>query len=80
VGYYNTFVVKIWSDTCGQMTRGHIQHVRSQELVHFRNMTSLTDFIMNHLMPPSGEPAASESLSTSANPASNESGDMAEDG
>jgi hypothetical protein len=80
LGYYNTFVVKIWCDTCGRMTRGHVQHVRSQELVHFRDIASLADFMLNHLKPPSSEPVTSESPYGNVNPAVIEAGDMVEDG
>ena len=57
MGYYNTFVVKIWCHASGEMTRGHIQHVSSQELIHFLNLETMTDFIKDHLAPegaPSG--------------------------
>lgn len=55
MGHYNTFVVKIWSDTGGQMTRGHVQHVLSQDLTHFRRLDGLNDFILGHLQDPAGE-------------------------
>ena len=80
MGYYNTFVVKIWCDTCGQTTRGHVRHVGSQALVHFRDMAGLSDFVLAHLEPPSAEPVASESLPGHTNPASIKSGELAEDG
>ena len=55
MGYYNTFVVKIWCDNCGQMVRGRVQHVHSQEVMHFLNMGSITDFMQNHLQTPAGD-------------------------
>jgi hypothetical protein len=55
VGYYNTFVVKIWCDNCGQMVRGRVQHVHSHEMLHFLDMTSMVVFMQNHLQVPIGE-------------------------
>ena len=52
MGYYNTFVVKIWCDESREMTRGHIQHVSTQELTYFLNLERMTDFIISHLSPP----------------------------
>ena len=57
MGYYNTFVVKIWCNDCGKMIRGHIQHVGSQEHAYFLNNTSMTDFMASHLNPPPPEPS-----------------------
>ena len=54
VGYYNSFIVKIWSDEARGRVRGHIQHVSSQESSHFLNLDSMLDFIIAHLNPPNG--------------------------
>ena len=53
MGYYNSFVVKIWSDEPGGRVRGHIQHVSSQESSHFLDLNKIVEFIMAHLGPPS---------------------------
>ncbi len=52
MGYYNSFVVKIWSDEPGGRVRGHIQHVSSQESSRFLNLDKMLDFIIAHLSPP----------------------------
>jgi len=52
VGHYNTFVVKIWCDDYGDMIRGHIQHVSSQEYAHFSSLKNMTPFVVSHLGPP----------------------------
>ena len=52
MGYYNTFVVKIWCDDRGEKIRGHIQHVSSQEHAYFLGLEYMTDFIASHLDPP----------------------------
>ena len=52
MGHYNTFVVKIWCDDYGDMIRGHIQHVSSQEYAHFSGLKNMTDFVVSHLDPP----------------------------
>ena len=50
VGYYNTFVVKIWCDDSGEMIRGHVQRVTStKEHIYFSSLEDLTDFIVRHL-------------------------------
>ena len=54
-GYYNTFVVKIWCDEAEDIVRGHIQHVSSQDRIHFLNIEDMTNFMLNHLEPPPGE-------------------------
>jgi len=56
VGYYNSFVVKIWSDEPGGKVRGHIQHVTSEESSHFLNLDKMMDFIIAHLGPPTAPP------------------------
>jgi len=56
VGHYNTFVVKIWCDDCGDMIRGHIQHVSSQEYGHFSSLNNMTDFVVGHLGHPPSNP------------------------
>ena len=53
MGYYNTFVVKIWCDDHGEMVRGHIQHVSSQEYAHFSSLENMTDLLVSHLGSPS---------------------------
>ena len=52
VGYYNTFVVKIWCDDQEEMIRGHIQHVSSQEHTYFRDIEQMTDFMSSRLSSP----------------------------
>jgi len=59
-GYYNTFVVRIWCDKAEETTRGHIQHVSSQDRIHFLNLEDMTDFILSHLKPPSIESGISD--------------------
>ena len=56
MGYYNSFVVKIWSDEPGGKVRGHIQHVSSEESSHFLNLDKMLDFIVSHLGPPATPP------------------------
>jgi hypothetical protein len=56
VGHYNTFVVKIWCDDYGDMIRGHIQHVSSQQYDYFSSLNNMTDFIVSRLGPPPNNP------------------------
>ncbi len=52
MGYYNSFVVKIWSNESKRAVRGHVQHVNSQEQVYFDSLKKATDFITSHLGQP----------------------------
>jgi hypothetical protein len=52
VGYYNTFVVRIWCDDEGELTRGYIQHVSTDEHTYFLNVEDVNAFILDHLGPP----------------------------
>lgn len=52
MGYYSTFVVKVWCDDHGEMVRGHIQHVNTQEATHVLSLRRVADFILDHLSPP----------------------------
>ena len=49
MGYYNTFVVKIWCSDYGEMVRGHVQHVSSQEHAYFSSLENMTGFVVSHL-------------------------------
>jgi hypothetical protein len=51
VGYYNSFVVRIWSDEQGP-ARGSIEHVWSHESLVFADPAAVVDFIRVHLTPP----------------------------
>ena len=53
VGYYNTFVVKIWCNDHGQMARGHVQHVSSKDYIYFLGLNDMNDFIISHVKLPS---------------------------
>ena len=49
MGYYNSFVVKIWTENGRNLTRGYIQHVGTQESVCFADWEKVLDFISKHL-------------------------------
>lgn len=51
MGFYNSFVVKIWSSEVGKLERGHIQHVGTQEQRYFLDTRDLVDFVLSHLAP-----------------------------
>ncbi len=52
MGYYNSFVVRIWSDKQGP-PRGNIEHVSSHDSMVFDDPSAVVDFILHHLAPPS---------------------------
>ncbi len=51
MGYYNSFVVRIWLDERG-LSRGRIEHVRTHDSLVFADLSALLDFIQGHLQPP----------------------------
>ncbi len=51
MGYYNTFVVRIWSDEQG-LSRGHIEHVLTHDNLVFGDPLAVVEFIRIHLGPP----------------------------
>jgi len=60
VGYYNTFVVKIWRDE--GIVRGHIQHVSTQEQTYFLSLEDMTNFMLSHLDPLSNDAVTQEKI------------------
>jgi hypothetical protein len=52
MGYYSSFVVKVWVDNDQNMSRGYIQHVGTQETMHFLGFDKMLEFIDGHLNPP----------------------------
>ncbi len=59
MGYYNSFVVRIWLDEQG-LSRGRIEHVRTHDSLVFADLAALVDFIQGHLMPPPSYVATSD--------------------
>ena len=49
MGYYNSFLVRVWTEDGKSIVRGHIQHVGSRESMHFRTIHKMAGFIMDHL-------------------------------
>lgn len=49
MGYYNSFVVKIWTENGQNLTRGCIQHVGTQESVYFADWEKMVDFMSKHV-------------------------------
>jgi hypothetical protein len=50
MGFYSSFVVKIWVDDDGRMRRGYVQHVGTQDGAHFLTLDKMHSFMMNHLL------------------------------
>jgi len=44
MGYYSSFVVKIWADDDGKMSRGYVQHVSTEESMHFLTLDQMVAF------------------------------------
>ena len=52
MGYYTSFIIRIWIDDAEGFVRGQIQHVNSQETAYFNNQKKMNEFILSHLSPP----------------------------
>lgn|GEM_PF-2143977 len=48
---YQTFIVRIWADDSSEVTRGHIQHVRTRRTLYFQNAVRMLRFIDEYLAP-----------------------------
>ncbi len=60
MGYYNSFIIRIWSDEQGRL-RGRIEHVASQDYLIFSDLQKIVKFVRNHLsVPPYYLPDAPE--------------------
>lgn len=46
--YYNSFVVKVWTDDRKNLLRGYIQHVATEDDVYFLKWDKMVDFLMSH--------------------------------
>jgi len=55
VGYYSTFVVRIWVGNDAGDFMGRIQHVGTRDSIHFLTSSKMTEFMMQHLSPPSND-------------------------
>ena len=51
--YYSSFVIKIWVTNSGKMSKGYIQHVNTQQSMHFLTLDQMVAFVNNRLsLPP----------------------------
>jgi len=57
MGYYGSFVVRVWVDETENITRGYIQHVGTQEIMHFRDLDKIKEFITSHVHLQSSDPS-----------------------
>ena len=55
MGYYTTFVVRIWCKDTGELNKGYVQHVSTQEQRYFLDIDDLMGFIRSHLSPPTDD-------------------------
>ena len=49
MGYYNSFLIKVWTDDSHNLLRGYIQHATTEEIAYFLNWEKMLDFIISHL-------------------------------
>lgn len=49
MGYYNSFVVKIWTEDGQNLTRGYVQHVGTQQSIYFADWEKMANFMLGHL-------------------------------
>ncbi len=60
MGYYNSFVIKIWAEDDKETIRGHMRHVGTQEEMYFLSLDKMIGFIMSHLGPSANHPFTHE--------------------
>jgi hypothetical protein len=69
MGHYDSFVVRVWIDDAEDIIRGYIQHVGTQETMHFYDLNKINEFILRHIhLQPGGledERASDDSYSKS---------------
>ena len=49
MGFYSSFVVRIWVDKDGRFSKGHVQHVASKEERHFLDWANMLAFVADHI-------------------------------
>ena len=49
MGYYNSFLVKVWTEDGENLLRGYIQHVGTEEDIYFLKLENMVDFILAHI-------------------------------
>ena len=54
MGYYNSFVVKVWTDDVNNTLRGQIWHVNSHKQSYFDELDKAMVFIRDNLNPLNG--------------------------
>lgn len=74
MGYYNSFVVKIWTEDGHNLARGYIQHVGTQEGVYFADWEKMANFMGSHLSWHINGDMGDETEEALANPTGDESG------
>ena len=60
MGFYNSFVVKIWSDDVRKTLRGQVWHVNSHEQIYFSDLDKAMAFIADNLNPLKGDEEAKD--------------------
>jgi hypothetical protein len=51
-GQYDSFVVRVWSQSGSGLSHGHITHVGSRDTIAFREIDELVAFLLRHVGPP----------------------------
>lgn len=51
MGHYSSFILRIWVDENEMLSKGYVQHVGTQETLHFASLDKMTEFIISHLSP-----------------------------
>ena len=49
MGYYNSFLVKVWTEDGENLVRGYIQHVGTEEDIYFLKWEKMVDFMLTHM-------------------------------
>lgn len=79
VGYYNSFVIKIWCSDDQELIRGYIQHVGTKDQTYFLYLGKIEDFITRHLEPPANDSLVADKAPDGRTLLAGEFGDIFQD-
>ncbi|UCH43367.1 MAG: hypothetical protein JSW16_02160 [Dehalococcoidales bacterium] len=79
MGYYNSFVIRIWCNDDRELIRGYIQHVSTEEHTYFLHLEKIKDFITGHLDPPPGDSPVTDTIQDERIMLAGEFGDIFQD-
>jgi hypothetical protein len=56
-GYYNSFVIRIWTDKTTGFMRGYVQHTGTQDRIYFTDINRMNEFILKNIQEGRAKPS-----------------------